>query len=104
MKLLEKPKRLSLEDILVVTEFPPWADAALPFALSLVREHGARMHVAHAASTHFSKASRTCLPETVTGVRGAMRWRTQLSAKSWLTPMKSRQHYGQCADARISTW
>ncbi len=53
MKLLEKPKRLLLEDILVVTEVPPWADAALPFALSLVREHGARMHVAHAASTHF---------------------------------------------------
>ena len=53
MKLLEKNQRLSLEDILVVTEFPPWADAALPFALILVREHGAKMHVAHTASTHF---------------------------------------------------
>jgi len=53
MRLLEKPTRLSMEDILVVTEFPPWADAALPYALSLVREHGAKMHVAHTASTHF---------------------------------------------------
>lgn len=53
MRLLEKPARLSMEDILVVTEFPPWADAALPYALSLVREHGAKMHVAHTASAHF---------------------------------------------------
>ncbi len=53
MKLLEKPAPLRLEDILVVTEFPPWADAAVPYALGLARERSARMHVAHAVSTHF---------------------------------------------------
>lgn len=53
MKLLEKPARLLLEHILVVAESPPWADAAVPFGLSLAREHGARMHLAHTVSTHF---------------------------------------------------
>jgi nucleotide-binding universal stress UspA family protein len=53
MQLKEKPAPLQLEDILVVTEFPPWADAAVPYALTLAREHRARMHVAHAASPHF---------------------------------------------------
>lgn len=53
MRLLAKPARLWLDDILVVTAFPPWADAAVPYALSFAREHSARMHIAHAVSPHF---------------------------------------------------
>lgn len=53
MRLLEKPARLWLDDILVVTAFPPWADAAVPYALSFAREHSARMHIAHAVSAQF---------------------------------------------------
>ncbi len=48
MELMERPARLALEEILVITEFPPWADSAVPYALELAREHGARMQVTHA--------------------------------------------------------
>lgn len=52
MQLFEKPSRIQLEKILLVTDFPPWADVAVPYALGLAREHRAQMHVAHPVSTH----------------------------------------------------
>lgn len=52
MQLLENPSRVRLDKILLLTEFPPWADVAVPYALDLAREHRARMHVAHPVPTH----------------------------------------------------
>jgi len=52
MLLLEKPSRIQLEKILLVTDYPPWADVAVPYTLGLAREHGARMHVVHPVTTH----------------------------------------------------
>ncbi|HEU5401458.1 MAG TPA: universal stress protein [Terriglobales bacterium] len=52
MQLFEKPSRVQLDNILLVTEYPPWADVAVPYALGLAREHRARMHVVHPASAH----------------------------------------------------
>lgn len=61
MQVLERPARLSLTDILVVTELPPWADSAVPYALGLAEEHGARMHVVHgAAADIFENAMPRC--------------------------------------------
>lgn len=54
MQVLEKPARLSLNEILVVTELPPWADPAIPYALGLARLHGAKLRIAHAVSTDAS--------------------------------------------------
>jgi nucleotide-binding universal stress UspA family protein len=52
MQLLENPSRVRLDKILLLTEFPPWADVAVPYALGLAREHRARMHVAHPVPAH----------------------------------------------------
>lgn len=54
MQLLENPSRLQLNDVLLVAQFPPWADVAVPYALELAREHRARMQVVHAVPAHLS--------------------------------------------------
>ena len=51
MQLLDNPPRIQLDKILLVAEYPPWADVAVPYALGLAREHRARMHVAHPIAT-----------------------------------------------------
>lgn len=51
MQLLHNPSRIQLERILLVTDFPPWADVAVPYALGLARGHRAQMHVAHPVSS-----------------------------------------------------
>lgn len=55
MQLLENPSPLQLDDILLLAQFPPWEDMAVPYALGLAREHGARMQVVHALPTHASQ-------------------------------------------------
>ena len=55
MQLLENPSRLQLNDVLLVAQFPPWADVAVPYALELAREHRARMQVVHVVPTHASR-------------------------------------------------
>jgi len=55
MQLLESPSRLQVDDILLIAQFPPWADVAVPYALALAREHRARMQVVHAMPTHASQ-------------------------------------------------
>jgi len=55
MQLLENPSRLQLNDVLLIAQFPPWADVAVPYALELAREHRARMQVVHAMPTHASQ-------------------------------------------------
>ncbi len=55
MQLLENPSRLQLDDVLLIAQFPPWADVAVPYALALAREHRARMQVVHAMPTHASQ-------------------------------------------------
>jgi nucleotide-binding universal stress UspA family protein len=49
--LLEKPSRVQLNKILLVTEHPPWGDLAVPYTLNLARDHNARMHVVHPVAT-----------------------------------------------------
>jgi len=34
MQLLESPSRLQVDDILLIAQFPPWADVAVPYALA----------------------------------------------------------------------
>lgn len=45
--------RLALDNILLITQFPPWTDKAVPYALNLVQEHDADVHIAHPVSTDF---------------------------------------------------
>src|SRR5512146_1638344 len=51
MQLFENPSRIQLDKILLVPEYPPWSDVAVPYTLGLARDHEARMHVAHPVST-----------------------------------------------------
>lgn len=75
MQLFENPLRIQLDRMLLVTEFPPWADVAVPYALELARQHRARMHLAHPVSTH-TLQKLTQMPQS-----GAFReaWRDLLS-------------------------
>jgi len=52
MNILRKPSRIRLNDIALITSFPPWASEAMPYALALAREHRSRMHVAHPVSAN----------------------------------------------------
>jgi len=47
MKTLEAGKRIALNNILFATDFSPYSDAALPFALAIARQHGAKLFGAH---------------------------------------------------------
>lgn len=62
MQLVHNPSRVQLEKILLVTDFPPWSDVAVPYALTLTREHGAETHIAHPVSSHMF-ASLAQLPQ-----------------------------------------
>lgn len=73
MRTPEKPARLSLNEILVVTELPPWEDPAISYAVNLARRHEARLRIANAAPASVS-TKVTVLPPA-----GALRfaWRDQ---------------------------
>ena len=44
-------KWIALKNILFATDFSPCSDAALPYAASLARKHGATLHAAHVIPT-----------------------------------------------------
>ena len=47
MKTLEVGKRIALNNILFATDFSPHSNAALPYALAIARQYGARLCGAH---------------------------------------------------------
>ncbi len=47
MAALPQVARISLKDILFPTDFSPASETALPFAVTLARIYGSRLHVAH---------------------------------------------------------
>jgi len=47
MKTLETGKRIALKNILFATDFSPHSDVALPYALAIARQYGARLYGAH---------------------------------------------------------
>ncbi len=47
MKTLEAGKRIELKNILFATDFSPYSNAALPYALAIARQFGARVYGAH---------------------------------------------------------
>ena len=51
MITLETDTQVALKNILFATDFSRGADAALPYAVSLARQHGAMLHAAHVISS-----------------------------------------------------
>ncbi len=51
MHTVEMGRRIALKNILFATDFSPCSNAALPYALSVVRRYGARLHAAHVMPT-----------------------------------------------------
>ena len=47
MKTLEAGKRIALKNILFATDFSPHSNTALPYALAIARQYGARLFGAH---------------------------------------------------------
>ena len=47
MKTLETSKRIALKNILFATDFSPYSNAALPYALAIARQYGAKLFGAH---------------------------------------------------------
>ncbi len=47
MKTLEAGKRIGLKNILFATDFSPYSNTALPYALAIARQYGARLFGAH---------------------------------------------------------
>src|SRR5437879_5592706 len=47
MKTLDARTRISLKNILFATDFSPYSNAALPYALSLTRRYGAKLFATH---------------------------------------------------------
>jgi nucleotide-binding universal stress UspA family protein len=47
MKTLEAGKRIALNNILFATDFSPHSNAALPYALAIARQYGAKLFGAH---------------------------------------------------------
>ncbi len=47
MTTLEAGKRIALKNILFATDFSPYSDTALPYALALARQYGAKLYGAH---------------------------------------------------------
>ncbi|MGA8619597.1 MAG: universal stress protein [Candidatus Sulfotelmatobacter sp.] len=47
MKTLETSQRIALKNILFATDFSPYSNAALPYALAVTRQYGARLFGAH---------------------------------------------------------
>lgn len=50
MKTLEAGKRIALSNILFATDFSPHSDVALPYALAIAHQYGAKLYGAHIAS------------------------------------------------------
>jgi nucleotide-binding universal stress UspA family protein len=48
---VEAGRRIALKTILFATDFSPCSNAALPYALSVARRYGARLHAAHVMPT-----------------------------------------------------
>ena len=44
-------RRLSFNEILLITGFPPWDDASLPLAMGIASDHRAKLHVVHVLPT-----------------------------------------------------
>ncbi|MFZ3215626.1 MAG: universal stress protein [Candidatus Acidiferrales bacterium] len=49
MPTLETSARIKLQNILFLTDFSEPSEAALPFAISIARKHGAKVHALHVA-------------------------------------------------------
>lgn len=47
MKALETRARIEIKNVLFSTDFSQAADAAIPYAVELVRRFGAKLHVLH---------------------------------------------------------
>src|ERR1700752_2762175 len=50
MKTLEAGKRIALGKILFATDFSPESNRALPYALAIARQYGAKVYGAHVAA------------------------------------------------------
>ena len=50
MKTLETGKRIALNSILFATDFSPFSDAALPYAVAIAQRYGAKVYGAHVLS------------------------------------------------------
>jgi nucleotide-binding universal stress UspA family protein len=51
MKALEAGKRITLNNILFATDFSPHSNAALPYAVAIARQYGARIYGAHVVAS-----------------------------------------------------
>ena len=51
MKTLETGKRIALNNILFATDFSPHSNAALPYALAITHQYGAKLYGAHVLSS-----------------------------------------------------
>ena len=47
MKTVEASTRVTLKNILFLTDFSEPSEAALPFAVAIAREYGAKVHALH---------------------------------------------------------
>src|SRR5579872_780148 len=47
MKAVAAPARIALKNILFATDFSPAAEAALPYAIGLAKQYGAKVHGLH---------------------------------------------------------
>jgi nucleotide-binding universal stress UspA family protein len=50
MKTLEIPKSVAVSKILFATDFSPYSDAALPYALQVASQYGAKLYATHVLS------------------------------------------------------
>jgi nucleotide-binding universal stress UspA family protein len=51
MKTLEAGKRITLSNILFATDFSPYSNAALPYALAIAHQYGAKIYGAHVVAS-----------------------------------------------------
>jgi nucleotide-binding universal stress UspA family protein len=51
MKALEAGKRITLNNILFATDFSPHSNAALPYAMAVAGQYGAKIYGAHVAAS-----------------------------------------------------
>lgn len=51
MNAVETGRRIAVQNILFATDFSPFSDAALPFALSIAHQYGAKLYAAHVVSS-----------------------------------------------------
>src|SRR5208283_3959549 len=51
MKTLEITQRIALRKILFATDFSPYSNAALPYALAIAHQYGAKLFATHVMSS-----------------------------------------------------